>query len=419
MGASLLLTCAVIDDGSTPDWQAAERHIDDMTVEQFQDNDELLDQFDPDLVAYDEDTEDDIEPAGGLDPDPLRERLREDLRELREGVEGERTDIDYLLVRGARVWVTGGMSWGDPGSELSTPIYRLHLTGALAAAGFDDGSQPTIAGENAGCDRCGTNDRASGSRYCQACIEKAYRVFAIQCASDMLHDTAAAARGEAFLVAAQTEGRAEIRGPGDYRERVELATARPGGGHCFETIDRDALRLVIDTLEEHAGDSDNPGAMLDAAARLEAMLDAAQSSGRHDESARRCPNCGGPDGYPSEHAVGCPYGQAAELSMPEGTPGAEPRGSVDVYLEVSGIWAISHLTRDWEPGRRAALLAGDRHAKQALLDAAEQATLDRPDDIVRTVQTVTVHAERPDDAALATTTSDQPAAGAGEPPAGS
>jgi len=237
MGASLLLTCAVIDDGNNPDWQAAGRHINDMAVEQFRDNHALLDQFDPDLVVHDEDAGDDIEP---------------------------------------------------------------------------------VAGENAGCDRCGTKDRAVGSRYCQACID---------------------------------------------------------------------------------------------GARLDAMLDAAQVRG-DDKPAEYCPNCGGPDGHPSEHAVGCPYSQAANLSMPEGATGSEPRGSVDTYLEVSGMWAISYLTRDWGPARRAALLAGEWHAKQALLDAAEQATLDRPDDIVRTVQTVTIHAERADDDARASTTSDQSGAGA-------
>ena len=173
MGACLMLTCAVIDDEKTPDWEAAELHIENMTVDEFDDSPVLLDQFDPDLVSYHEDAENDDETSEKLNVEPLRDRLRADVREFREALDGERTDIDYLLVRGAKVWVTGGVSWGDQPSELSSPMHRLHLAGVLAAAGFDGGQEGTAAGENAGCDRCGTNDRAEDSRYCQACVDAA------------------------------------------------------------------------------------------------------------------------------------------------------------------------------------------------------------------------------------------------------
>ena len=110
-------------------------------------------------------------------------------------------------------------------SELCSPMHRLHLAGVLAAAGFDGGQEGTAAGENAGCDRCGTNDRPPGSRYCEACIDDGYRVFVNgRPETEYLHDTAADARDEAFLVAEQTQdGVADVHGPGDYRERVELA----------------------------------------------------------------------------------------------------------------------------------------------------------------------------------------------------
>jgi hypothetical protein len=225
MGANLLLTCAVIDTDKPPDWEAAGLRINAMTAEQFQDNTLLLDQFDPDLVTYHADPGSDGEQGERLNTEPLRDRLRADVREFREAIEGERTDIDYLLVRDAKVWVTGGMSWGDQPSELCSPVHRLHLAGVLAAAGFDGGPDGTAAAENAGCDRCGTNDRTPGSRYCRACVDDGYRVFVNgRPETEYLHDTAADARDESFLVAEQTQdGIADVHGPGDYRERVELA----------------------------------------------------------------------------------------------------------------------------------------------------------------------------------------------------
>lgn len=225
MGAHLLLTYAVIDENQGPQWEAAELQIENMTVEEFQDNPVLLDQFDPGLVTYHEDAESDNESGEQLNAEPLRDRLRADLRELREAIDGERTDIDYLIVRGAKVWVAGGLSWGGAPSQLFSSIHRLHLAGVLAAAGFDADLESTAAGENAGCDRCGTNDRAEHSRYCQACIDDGYFVHvAGRRETGELHDTAKDARDEALLVAKQTLGApVEVRGPSDYRERIDAA----------------------------------------------------------------------------------------------------------------------------------------------------------------------------------------------------
>jgi hypothetical protein len=223
MGACLMVTCAVIDDEETPDWEAAELHIKNMTVDEFDDNPVLLDQFDPDLVCYHEDAENDDETSEKLNIEPLRDRLRADVREFREGLDGDRADIDYLLVRGAKVWVTGGMSFGDHPSELCAPIHRLHLAGILAAAGFDGEMPSDAAGKNAGCDRCGTNDRAADSRYCQACIDDGYFVYVYgRLETGWLHDTAADAREEALLVAEQVHDEpVEVRGPRHYCEPID------------------------------------------------------------------------------------------------------------------------------------------------------------------------------------------------------
>jgi hypothetical protein len=59
----------------------------------------------------------------------------------------------------------------------------------------------------------------------------------------------------------------------------------------------------------------------------------------------------------------------------------EPHGSVAVELALTGRWAISLLTEGWTDEEKAALLAGDEGAREALLDAAEQKTLRQPDDL--------------------------------------
>jgi hypothetical protein len=234
MGECLILTCAVIDDDKTPDWDAAQQLIDGLTVEQFEDNAKLQEQFDPDLITHHDDSSVDADAREQLHTGPLRARLHADLHEFREGLNGDRADIDYLLVRGAKVWVTGGMSFGDEPSELCSPIHRLHLAGVLAAAGFDSAMPSDAAGENAGCDRCGTNDRAADSRYCQACIDDGYFVYVHgRLETGYLHDTAADAREEALLVAEQVQDEpVEVRGPRHYRETIDgdVSGAEPAGG---------------------------------------------------------------------------------------------------------------------------------------------------------------------------------------------
>lgn len=137
MGADLLLMCAVIDADRSPDWAAAERHVESMAIEAFEENSDLLERFAPEIVECEALTDDDEVPQG-LEPEPLRRQLHKDLAEFRVGVAGERRDIDYLEVRGARVYITGGSSYGDTPTDIWEPMARLDSAGALAAAGFDD-----------------------------------------------------------------------------------------------------------------------------------------------------------------------------------------------------------------------------------------------------------------------------------------
>jgi hypothetical protein len=78
----------------------------------------------------------------------------------------------------------------------------------------------TPAAENAGCDRCGSHDRAPRSRYCTHCLAEGYVVYVdgvIE--TGYLHDTPYDARDEAQLVSESAPGETvEIRGPNGFRE---------------------------------------------------------------------------------------------------------------------------------------------------------------------------------------------------------
>lgn len=72
----------------------------------------------------------------------------------------------------------------------------------------------------------------------------------------------------------------------------------------------------------------------------------------------------------------------------------EPRGSIYVELDVNGRWAVSLLTKDWSAEEKAALLAGEEDAREALRDAAMRATMDSPDDVDLRFAEVDVNGER-------------------------
>src|ERR1035441_9660103 len=78
----------------------------------------------------------------------------------------------------------------------------------------------TPAAENAGCDRCGSHDRAPRSRYCTHCLAEGYVVYVdgvIE--TGYLHDSPDDARDEAQLVSESAPGETvEIRGPNGFRE---------------------------------------------------------------------------------------------------------------------------------------------------------------------------------------------------------
>lgn len=121
MGADLLITALMLDERREPDFEAAERAISALQGPDVTDPD-WFDGHDPDE-------------SEGLEQ--IRAVLRTDLRELREAIAGCR-EVAEMIVRGARLYLTGGMSWGDGPTEVWDVIARLRaVRGVLAAAGFE------------------------------------------------------------------------------------------------------------------------------------------------------------------------------------------------------------------------------------------------------------------------------------------
>jgi hypothetical protein len=123
MSADLLLAALVVDEERQLDFDAADRAIAAL---------QGLDVTEPDFfVGHDPDRPEGLE--------QIRAALRSDLRELRDAIEGRRyLEIAEMNVRGARLYITGGLSYGDGPTEIWDAIARLRaVRGVLAAAGFE------------------------------------------------------------------------------------------------------------------------------------------------------------------------------------------------------------------------------------------------------------------------------------------
>lgn len=121
MSADLLITALVVDEDRELDFEAADRVIAAL---------EGTDVIEPDMY-FDHDPD---EPEG---LEQIRAVLRSDLRTLREAIEGC-PEITEMNVRGATLYITGGMSYGDGPTGTWDVIARLRaVRGVLAAVGFE------------------------------------------------------------------------------------------------------------------------------------------------------------------------------------------------------------------------------------------------------------------------------------------
>jgi hypothetical protein len=124
--AGLAVELVALEAGEAPDWEAAERYIDALILEEI---------------------EDDLLELSGVDPDgdprdswldAVKDRLRTDLELLRADVEGDHDEIEEWDFRGGRVFASVGSleDEADPDSGHGW-MCRLVDSGALAAAGFE------------------------------------------------------------------------------------------------------------------------------------------------------------------------------------------------------------------------------------------------------------------------------------------
>lgn len=117
MGLELLIYTAIIDKDSRPNWARAQHHV------------RQLDENELGEIGLLEDT----------DADGAREQLLTDLDQFRQAARNvtSRRDLALIRCRGALIYTSGGISAGDPPTEIAASISRLQQAGALAAAGFE------------------------------------------------------------------------------------------------------------------------------------------------------------------------------------------------------------------------------------------------------------------------------------------
>jgi hypothetical protein len=121
MTADLLITALVIERDRAPDFEAARKAICSVDSRHV----EIPDEF----------WEHDVETDDGIDAN--REALWEALNELEAALRCSR-EFGWLQVRGADVYVTGGLSSGDsPGQLFEAFSELLAVPAVLSAAGFE------------------------------------------------------------------------------------------------------------------------------------------------------------------------------------------------------------------------------------------------------------------------------------------
>jgi hypothetical protein len=122
MSAELLLSVLVIDEMQAPDFAAAHRAIEAIGP---------ADVLEPDYF-------DDCDPDETVGLRRIRHRLHLDLRDLQASLMSWR-EVTEFIVRGALIYASGGMSYGDSPTETFSLISRLRaVSGVLTAAGFEE-----------------------------------------------------------------------------------------------------------------------------------------------------------------------------------------------------------------------------------------------------------------------------------------
>lgn len=120
MGADMLIAALVLPVGRRPDFAAAHRDVDTVAA--------------ADVAVRGEFHDLDLDTEQGLQA--LRADLHRRLDELEQALDGR--EFNWITVRGANVYVTGGLSWGDSPTQAFKVVNRLRAVGGvLATAGFE------------------------------------------------------------------------------------------------------------------------------------------------------------------------------------------------------------------------------------------------------------------------------------------
>ncbi len=141
MAQCLVLTYLQLPAEGDPDYAAGHAAVDRLTVADLDMTGSIVDAVDHDLAATEP-------PAGAGDEWPtqhdflvaVRRRLRRRIDELRAGYTDEQaiTDFAVFSLFGRRVLFTGGLTWGDPPTELYEVIDELsEFPAVLHAMGCD------------------------------------------------------------------------------------------------------------------------------------------------------------------------------------------------------------------------------------------------------------------------------------------
>jgi hypothetical protein len=124
--SGLSIELVALEPGEEPDWEEADRFIDALVIEEI--NDDLLE-----LCGVNPDTD----PKDGW-LETVRSRLRDDLANFRDDIEGEQEQIEQWSFRDGRIFASIG-SEDDESDPLSGHGWMCRLVDAevLGAAGFE------------------------------------------------------------------------------------------------------------------------------------------------------------------------------------------------------------------------------------------------------------------------------------------
>lgn len=123
MGADLCLTSLPIEEGKTPDWDAARQTLDAMSDEALLELSDVLRS-----VEHGERTDEAAD---------IRTALATAIERVEAVIGGEWSrELAEIRVTGWTIYATGGMSYGDGPSDLFDYFEDLWASGLASAAGF-------------------------------------------------------------------------------------------------------------------------------------------------------------------------------------------------------------------------------------------------------------------------------------------